>query len=658
MNLSIRNLLNAESIASIATQGQNAVVQGARTQQSPDHLARIVTMEVPEILGSSYHQAINDIKMQSHIFSESILYLLEESQQQIKKLENQTINKRVSAVRGGYALVTESEGEADLKTKIEEIKNSTKEHYTQAYLDYRKKTLVHEQTVLNHVIDHQSTGETNQHLKDTIKQDITVSFEKANQLLQDSKELTDKQKIERLNQIDRELVSACAQHADVFIDYAKNSIEQSLTKIKALQDQDQEIAREIGNLQLGKKQTDFLLNEAQLEQAAYRSAQQSASELMKKVAEFEARITSIDRVFVIFTQSSPQEQDLAQKKDCLNALKQELETIVHYFEQLAYAYTLPIRTIPKLEESSFLPVDNPQVSYNSTIILSKLNNIQNANECFCGKNGRIFLSKSVEGELSENPTKEYHDGINLVRLAIMQDYGINVLKKFDNYFFGKINTGTSLSTKELRDFINDQLNNNDQLPSYLLSDPLDEQTLTKLLTIETVDKYSNQKILKYESCNYNPFSSSSSLVEAESNDQAAIQRGKEIIASALAKHLDKLELTADQINSIGIHFKHEFSDLIQKPLTIGSLKAFLQKEFNACNRIDLTSFLIHPIVLSGAWGTVTALYASLKLWLLVNRGFLPTIGLAIIHGILHDQTMFYRMSQAPVDVSATRMGAR
>jgi hypothetical protein len=230
-------------------------------------------------------------------------------------------------------------------------------------------------------------------------------------------------------------------------------------------------------------------------------------------------------------------------------------------------------------------------------------NFEYDSERIIGTRGKIALDNSPY-DLTKGPSTEnrnaWTSGIDLIRLAICKNFGIQVMNEFDRRFETKRTEKNSLKVREIKKFlfnINGQL----QYPRSFFIDPnMKHENFLKSLA--RGDDTTLDKVIKIDpdTLTFNPFGKKSALIpENQLNsilttalkqgetglhptiaaDTESRRKGFEYVREALKKAFPKEPLSTEQMNSILLRFDNEFEIADNKPLlTLKEARDFIQRE--------------------------------------------------------------------------------
>ena len=304
-------------------------------------------------------------------------------------------------------------------------------------------------------------------------------------------------------------------------------------------------------------------------------------------------------------------------------------------DSMEFLATLDLANSPALNEAfqslSALAAQTTTTSRTEGLnILSKLSDFSETENDFAilGRRREMELVAGIS-PLVPN-AKLAQEGINLVRLAVVRDFGSRGLQRFDAHFYEKIvalespDAQNFLTIEELKEFIQaeDQIN---QSAFYLSSAEL---------IFEESDPAEDSKLLKANGTSFNPFSKTAPNKATLREDQETAE-GVTATRAALKEFFKDLpgELRQSILNQFDGKFK-----TAKTPLTVGELRSFIKKEIENLKAFNLD--VTGPFLYSLAWQLGVA-----TLWTTMLSAHPPVwamMGISLGIGLGHDLTSYWR----------------
>ncbi|OHE78145.1 MAG: hypothetical protein A3F67_00440 [Verrucomicrobia bacterium RIFCSPHIGHO2_12_FULL_41_10] len=252
----------------------------------------------------------------------------------------------------------------------------------------------------------------------------------------------------------------------------------------------------------------------------------------------------------------------------------------------------------------------------------------------CGKRGELEI---VVSEEARGPTS-ISDGINLIRLAIFQNYGVSGLCRFDRYFDVEIKHQISITIGELMDFI-DKENQVNTKAFYFFS----LHSLNELM--QAKNQYDDETTyIKTDEDSFKLTSTKDSepiKLNPREEKQAVIHVTKEAIKVFFK------ELPLQQRQLILLHFSEQFEQGQSAPLTVQSLRFFIKKEIERQESIFGSVDITGPFFYSLSWQVFkAAIWSAIVTPPIRDLGMWPPFLLGLALGVGHDLTMRWRMIES------------
>ncbi|HLB34126.1 MAG: hypothetical protein A3F67_01870 [Verrucomicrobia bacterium RIFCSPHIGHO2_12_FULL_41_10] len=658
MDLSIHPSDHVDSLISLQKIHKKPAVFSVKAQQ------------IPRVRVSSQEEAVSHasaaIKSQQLKLNQEIAEIAQEKKIAIETVQNNTVTQQHRALQRGHAIVSSADITSKKNEALSQIQIKARHQARLAYFSYRKGIIEHQPTIFHSIFEkrqHQINSSTTASLKQEdlektqaiIEQSLEIE-KKIVELFRDSIttvrdedlvwalqmiDATDALRTVILaNDVDDYLADATAQLEDV-----KASLK-TISASNGLSDHDKFSSQEtIVSFQgtLRQDQADFLLAEALSDEKARIVATQHVIDLSKRAQELNLVADQTrDEVPIARTE---EKDSLTQRVEILQTLALALEKAAQAYQEIADVYSIPIRSTGEMKrgvvtackklqlptvtagseisgEKQFLAKQLEQLSLSCQTIqdsteaydltfLSQLHTLSDHDADIISGNHRGIILEPRLSAISDTDRTRYRHGMNLIRLALLRDFGIDGVQRFDERFSAKIGAHNPLAVQELKTLMQ-QLESSHKQSSYFLSSiDAPGDALTELLLLK--DAQHDAKVIKSEGSSFNPFLSASSSSQNSVVESEAVERGISVVRGGIEDALKKMSLPQRQMDSVMTNFNNEFTSIGKNtPLTIGALKTFLQKQFQQSQQYNISSLLSGPIFNSIVWNIFTSGVLTLR----------------------------------------------
>lgn len=414
-----------------------------------------------------------------------------------------------------------------------------------------------------------------------------------------------------------------------------------------------------------KNRADFLFTEARSDQAAGAIAKERAEFFFAEAERIKSLANNTQNdIEVARDQDKP---SLQRREAALSSLANHLEKTALAYDQLSDAYTVEVREIAKVEDSLFSleqqrkekdlttliseeielslseahkkrSQDQSQYRPSDIDLLTQFYKMSTLTKSIITGNRGVINFSRLPDPITEKDRREYHNGMSLIKQAVLRDFGIYGVQRFEERFAGKMDANNPLFMSDLQSFITAEQNRGKE--AYFISSihPLEDILATDFSEADS------DRVIKSDGYNmalFNPFSKASIVRATTVTETEASKEGFKVTRKALTNYLKKENVADQYIASIHKDFDKRFSSNDAEVLTIGALKTFVneQREKGRFSTVlipsyRINSFLFHSIAALGEGVRNTAIF--------LHGGMIPAMFSELFTGMLNDFTLPWR----------------